>query len=115
AVVRIQELTPALAAMVHVCRAPLETPTGRYLGSVHIQRLLREPPSTLISQLLDSDLEPLLPDAQIGVVSRHFATYNLVNAAVVDADGHLLGAVTVDDVLDHMLPDDWRGEQMEGQ
>lgn len=115
AVVRTQELTPALAAMVHVCRPPLETPTGRYLGSVHIQRLLREPPSTLISQLIDSDLEPLPPSAPIGLVSRHFATYNLVNAAVVDADQHLLGAVTVDDVLDHMLPDDWRGEQMEGQ
>lgn len=114
AVVRVAELTPALAAMVHVCRAPLETPTGRYLGSVHIQRLLREPPSTLISHLIDSDLEPLPPDAPMEVVSRHFATYNLVNAAVVDADQHLVGAVTVDDVLDHMLPDDWRGRQMEG-
>lgn len=115
AIVRIAELTPALAAMVHVARPPLESPTGRYLGSVHIQRLLREPPSTLISHLIDADLEPLPPDAPIGVVSRHFATYNLVNAAVVDSDHHLLGAVTVDDVLDHMLPDDWRGEQMEGQ
>lgn len=115
AVVRNAELTPSLAAMVHVCRPPLEAPTGRFLGSVHIQRLLREPPSTLISQLIDADLDPLPPDAPIGVVSRHFATYNLVNSAVVDNDQHLLGAVTVDDVLDHMLPDDWRGQQMEGR
>lgn len=115
AVVRNVDLTPALAAMVHVCRPPLETPTGRYLGSVHIQRLLREPPSMLISQLIDADLEPLPPDAPIGVVSRYFATYNLVTAAVVDSDQHLVGAVTVDDVLDHMLPDDWRGAQMEGR
>lgn len=115
AVVRNVDLTPALAAMVHVCRPPMETPTGRFLGSVHIQRLLREPPSMLISQLIDSDVEPLPPDAPIEVVSRHFATYNLVNVAVVDADQHLVGAVTVDDVLDHMLPDDWRGQQMEGR
>ena len=57
--VRDAELTPALACMVYVCRSPLETPTGRYVGGVHFQRLLREPPSTLVSALVDSDLEPL--------------------------------------------------------
>lgn len=112
--VRIQELTPALAAMVYVCRPPLEAPTGRFLGAVHFQRLLREPPSILVSEFIDSDLEPLTPQAHLSTVSRYFATYNLVCAPVVDEDRQLLGAVTVDDVLDKMLPDDWRGDQMDG-
>ncbi len=111
--VRSEDLTPALASMVFVCRSPLDTPSGRYLGAVHFQRLLREPPSTMVSGLLDPSLSPLSPASDLAAVSRFFATYNLVVAPVVNGDRQLVGAVTVDDVLDHMLPDDWRGDQMD--
>ncbi|HEY5820748.1 MAG TPA: CBS domain-containing protein [Propionibacteriaceae bacterium] len=111
--IRDVELTPALACAVYVCRSPLETPTGRFIGLVHFQRLLREPPSTLISALVDSDTEPLMDDANLHAVSRFFATYNLVNAPVIDSEHRLIGAITVDDVLDHVLPDDWRGTQLD--
>ena len=106
--VRNPELTPALAAMVYVCRPPLEAPTGRLLGVGHIQRLLREPPSALVSAVADTDLEPLRPDVSLEDVTSFLATYNLVAAPIVDEAGRLLGAVTVDDVLDHLLPDNWR-------
>ncbi|HEY1968622.1 MAG TPA: magnesium transporter, partial [Pseudonocardia sp.] len=39
--VRNPEIPPALASMVFVCRPPTSSPTGRYLGCVHLQRLLR--------------------------------------------------------------------------
>jgi flagellar motility protein MotE (MotC chaperone) len=110
--VRNPDLTPALAALVYVCRQPLETPTGKLLGVAHIQRLLREPPSTLVAGALDNSMESLRPEATIDQVAAHLATYNLVAAPVVDENGHLLGAVTVDDLLDHMLPDNWRDEAL---
>ncbi|MEA5121300.1 MAG: magnesium transporter [Propionibacterium sp.] len=112
--VRNEELTPALASMVFITRQPHDTPSGRYLGAVHVQRLLREPPSLQIGQMIDSVLEPLVTSADISQVSRYFATYNLVVAPVINKDHQLVGAVTVDDLLDHMLPPDWRGDQMEG-
>jgi Mg/Co/Ni transporter MgtE len=111
--VRAPELTPALASQVYVCRPPSATPTGRYLGLAHIQRLLREPPSNLVSGVLD-DLEPLTPETPLGDVTQYFATYNLVAAPVVDEQGHLVGAVSVDDVLDHLLPEDWRERARRG-
>jgi Mg/Co/Ni transporter MgtE len=113
--VRNADLSPALAAMIYVCRPPLETPTGRFIGIGHIQRLLREAPSELVSAALDTDLDGLRPDDSLQTVSKYLATYNLVAAPVLDDEGRLIGAVTVDDVLDHLLPDDWRehdhGEQ----
>jgi len=106
--VRNADLAPALAAQVYVCRPPLETPTGRFLGAVHFQRLLREPPSTLVSEVVDSELEPVGPEDTLQEVTNMMAAYNLVAIPVVDENDHMLGAVTVDDVIDHMLPDNWR-------
>ena len=111
--VRNPDITPALASMVFVARPPSATPTGRYLGCVHAQRLLREPPSDLVAGILDSELPRIGPEASLTEVTRFFATYNLVCGPVTDENDHLLGAVTVDDVLDHLLPEDWRSQDPE--
>ena len=108
ALVRHPEITPSLAAAVYVCRPPLETPTGRFVGVAHIQRLLREPPSTLVSAVADNDIAPLRPGSSLDEVTRLLAAYNLVASPVVDDTQHLVGVVTVDDVLDHLLPQGWR-------
>lgn len=108
---RNPDLTPALASMAFVVRPPTATPTGRYVGCVHIQELLRVPPAELVAGVLDSDLPRLDPVDSLGAVTRYFATYNLVCGPVVDDENHLLGAVSVDDLLDHLLPEDWRERQ----
>jgi len=105
---RNPDLSPALAAQVYVVRPPQATPTGRYLGVAHFQRLLREPPSSLVSGVMDADIDPLTPESTLQQVTRHLATYNLVAVPVVDDNDRLLGAVSVDDVIDHLLPEDWR-------
>lgn len=105
---RNRELTPALATLVFVCRPPSDTPTGRYLGCAHLQRLLREPPSDLVAGVLDVELGWLSPEASLAEVTRFLAAYDLVCAPVVDRADHLVGAVSVDDLLDAALPDDWR-------
>jgi Mg/Co/Ni transporter MgtE len=109
--VRLSEVAPGLASQVFVCRQPIETPTGRLMGIVHIQRLLREPPSTLLGGILDSDIAPLSAEATLNEVASYLASYNLLAVPVVDANERLLGAVTIDDVLDHLLPENWRHEE----
>jgi flagellar motility protein MotE (MotC chaperone) len=106
---RDPELQPALAAQVFVTDPPTVAPTGRYLGAVGIQRLLREPPSVEVGRLVDDDeppvVPPTMPEAE---VAARLAAYNLLALAVCDDAGHLLGAVSIDDVLDAVLPEGWR-------
>ncbi|AKK10840.1 magnesium transporter MgtE N-terminal domain-containing protein [Corynebacterium uterequi] len=108
ALARDPDIPTSLASLIFVVRPPTATPTGTYLGSVHLQKLLREPPSALIGGILDPDLPPLYANDSEETAARYFATYNLVCGPVLDADSHLLGAVAVDDLLDHLLPEDWR-------
>ena len=111
--VRDPDLSTALSSMVFVARPPTATPTGRYLGCVHLQRLLREAPAELVGGIVDSELLTLTPETPLVAVTRYLAAYNLVCGPVVDDENHLLGAVTVDDLLDHLLPHDWRVDMQE--
>ena len=105
---RKAEIPPALAAIGFVCRPPLESPTGKFLGMLHFQRALRERPQRLVGSIVDTDVDSVLAEDSIGTVTRLLATYNLTALPVLDDAGRLLGAVSVDDVLDHLMPDDWR-------
>ena len=105
---RKTEIPPALAAVGFVCRPPLESPTGKFVGMIHFQRALRERPQRMVGSIVDTDVDSVRPEDSIGTVTRLLATYNLTALPVLDDAGRLLGAVSVDDVLDHLMPDDWR-------
>lgn len=106
---RAFDLAQVLACNVFVTEPPTEAPTGRYLGMVGFQRLLRVPPGEPIGRVLDDEApEPVAPEAPEGEVARRLAAYDGLALPVVDRAGRLLGAVTVDDVLDRILPVGWR-------
>ncbi|GAA3749024.1 CBS domain-containing protein [Leifsonia bigeumensis] len=108
ALIRRQDLAPALGAAVCVTLPPYEPPTGRFLGMVHFQQMLRYPPMERLGTLLDQKLDPVPADTSAAEVSRILASYDLVSVPVVDENHRLVGVVTVDDILDYLLPDDWR-------
>jgi CBS domain-containing protein len=102
------DLAAALATQVFVAQPPTETPTGSYLGTVGFQRLLRERPASTLGDCIDAGNEPVSPDMPEAEVARRLAAYDAVAVAVCDEGGRLVGAVTVDDVLDRVLPEGWR-------
>ncbi|MCC6270667.1 MAG: CBS domain-containing protein [Microbacteriaceae bacterium] len=108
ALIRRVDLAPALGAAVCVTLPPYEPPTGRLLGMVHFQQMLRFPPMERLGTLIDQKLDPVEADTSAAEVSRILASYDLVSVPVVDENHRLVGVVTIDDVLDYLLPDDWR-------
>jgi CBS domain-containing protein/sporulation protein YlmC with PRC-barrel domain len=111
--IRNPDVASVTAAQVYVCEAPLEPPTGTYLGSVGFQRLLRRPPAVAIGEVIESRVF-VRPDLGERELATRLAAYNMIGVAVCDEGGHLLGAVTVDDVLDHLLPTGWRRSRTGG-
>ena len=105
---RNPDLPVPLATQVFVCQPPLETPTGRFVGVVGMQRLLRESPSKPLGRCIDEDWDPVNASASDREVAGRLAAYNVVAMPVTDDAGRLVGAVTIDDVLDRVLPQGWR-------
>jgi CBS-domain-containing membrane protein len=58
--------------------------------------------------VVDNGIDPLEPTTPLAEITLRMATYNLVCMPVVDSADRLVGAVTVDDLLDHLLPPHWR-------
>jgi CBS domain-containing protein len=105
--IRQPEIAATAAAQVYVCEPPTITPTGRFLGTIGFQELLRHPPAAAVGQCIEEG-GFVRPDLSEKEVARRMAAYNLIGVAVCDEDGRLLGAITVDDVLDRILPTGWR-------
>jgi CBS domain-containing protein len=111
--IRDPDLPVPIASQVFVCQPPLETPTGRFQGVVGFQRLLREAPGKPLARCVDEEWEPIAADASDREVAERLAAYDVVALPVTDSANRLVGAVTIDDVVDRMLPANWRMTRVE--
>lgn len=72
----------------------------RYLGALDVTRLLTDDPDRTVAEVMDSSIGGIKAQTPAGEVTKLFENRDLISAAVVGADGRLLGRITVDDVVD---------------
>jgi Mg/Co/Ni transporter MgtE len=77
-------------------------------GVVSVIALLQAEPSENVAALMDSDPVRVTADADLTDVALLMADYNLYAIPIVDDEDRVLGVVTVDDVLEATIPEDWR-------
>ena len=71
----------------------------RYIGTVSLATLVTSPPDTPVSEVMDKD-EVIPVDMPENEVAQLFERHDWISAPVVDAEGRLLGRITIDDVVD---------------
>ena len=100
---RDTDLPPAISVRLFVAEAPSQAPTGRYLGSVTLPRLLQEPPAHKVGDCINREEPTLQPSASENEVASLLARYDLLAVAVVDPLERLVGVITVDDVIIRLI------------
>ena len=73
---------------------------NHYLGMLHLGDLVSLDSGSTVAEVMDREIEPIPADMPARKVARAFENKDLISAAVVDKEGHLIGRITVDDVLD---------------
>ncbi|HEY4452598.1 MAG TPA: CBS domain-containing protein [Solirubrobacteraceae bacterium] len=100
--VRVSRVDPQLLTSVFVGARDGQ------LGSVAVTALVRAEPGRRLETMLKHETPCLRPNASFEEVARLMADYNLTSIPVADENGQMMGVVTVDDVLEAMLPRGWR-------
>ena len=81
------------------------------MGSIGASDLLRAGAGQTAGELPGLVKARVRVDADLSDVALLMSDYNLTAAPVVDESDHLVGAISVDDVVELLIPDDWRRRQ----
>jgi len=73
---------------------------GRVVGVMSLRELLAAPAGAKISEIAWTEVQSVGPNSDREEVARLLATYDLVTVPVVSESGHMMGVITVDDVID---------------
>ena len=80
---------------------------GRLKGTVTLVALVQADPQARLADIAEKDPVRVSPETDVVDVALLMTDYNLLTLPVVDESGHPLGVITVDDVLEATLPEDW--------
>ncbi|PSL14588.1 magnesium transporter [Marinobacterium halophilum] len=78
---------------------------GAYIGVLPLTRLLTTDPDVLVREVMNTGVEAIPADMPDESVARQFEQLDLISAPVIDAQGKLLGRITIDDVVDVIRED----------
>ncbi len=76
-----------------------------YVGMLPFAKLLTSDPTVTVREVMDSQASAIAVDMPDTEVARLFSDEDLISAAVIDTEGHLLGRITIDDVVDVIIED----------
>jgi CBS domain-containing protein len=101
--VRASELEPQQASIVCVA-----DDSGGLVGAVSLADLVRAGEQDTMSSLVDASSPTVVAEADLPEVARLMTDYNLIAMPVLDGEGRPVGIIAVDDVLELLLPEEWR-------
>jgi Mg/Co/Ni transporter MgtE len=82
--------------------------TGTLLGALSLADMIRADPAERISNLIEGRVPTVPAEADLPEVARLMTDFNLIAMPVLDGDGKPVGIIAVDDVLELLLPEEWR-------
>jgi predicted transcriptional regulator len=101
--VRASELGPQQVSIVCI--------TGddeRLVGTLSLAELVRADPATVVGTLIDAHTPSVIAEADVPEVATLMSDYNMIAMPVVDGDARPVGIIAVDDILELLIPEEWR-------
>lgn len=77
----------------------------KFLGNLALSKLLTSPPTTTVQEVMNTEVRAIHVNLTDSEVAQLFQRHDLVSAPVIDDDKHLLGRITIDDVVDVIVED----------